>query len=61
MDRPDDTGEPAGLIAPKPGTLVVMLSERIPHEVRPAARERLSLAGWFRVNPGVGGVLDPAA
>ncbi|MCF8880533.1 2OG-Fe(II) oxygenase [Hyphobacterium sp. SN044] len=58
---PDDTGEPTALIAPKPGTLVVMLSERIPHEVRPAARERLSLAGWFRVNPGVGGVLDPAA
>lgn len=58
---PDDRGEAAALIAPKPGTLVIMLSERIPHEVRPAARERLSLAGWFRVNPGVGGVLDPAA
>ncbi|MEN0653989.1 MULTISPECIES: 2OG-Fe(II) oxygenase [Hyphobacterium] len=59
--NPDDMGEPVALIAPRPGTLVVMLSERIPHEVRPAARERWSLAGWFRVNPGVGGVLDPAA
>ncbi|MAL08237.1 MAG: 2OG-Fe(II) oxygenase [Maricaulis sp.] len=57
----DDEGAPALLIAPKPGTLVVMLSERIPHEVRPARRERLSLSGWFRVNPGVGGVLDLAA
>ena len=60
-DRPDDTGVPAVIVLPKPGSVVLMLSERIPHEVRPARRERLSVSGWFRVNPGIGGVLDPAA
>ena len=35
-------------VVPRGGTLVVFLSERFPHEVLPARRERLSLAGWFR-------------
>jgi len=35
-------------ILPQGGTLVCFLSERIPHEVLPAARLRLSLTGWFR-------------
>ena len=35
-------------IAPVGGTLVAFLSERFPHAVLPARRERLSLAGWFR-------------
>jgi SM-20-related protein len=35
-------------VAPHGGTLVVFLSDRFPHEVLPARRERLSLAGWFR-------------
>ena len=35
-------------IAPHGGTLVVFLSERFEHEVLPAARARVSLAGWFR-------------
>jgi SM-20-related protein len=33
---------------PEGGKLVCFLSERFWHEVRPAARERLSLTGWFR-------------
>jgi len=33
---------------PRGGTLAVFLSDRFPHEVLPARRERLSLAGWFR-------------
>jgi SM-20-related protein len=35
-------------IVPHGGTLVAFLSDRFPHEVLPARRERLSLAGWFR-------------
>jgi len=35
-------------IAPQAGTLVLFLSADIEHEVLPATRERLSIAGWFR-------------
>ena len=35
-------------VAPEGGTLVVFQSDRFEHEVLPAARERLSIAGWFR-------------
>lgn len=33
---------------PQAGTLVVFRSDLIAHEVRPARRERCSIAGWFR-------------
>jgi SM-20-related protein len=35
-------------ITPVGGKLVLFLSERFPHEVLPATRERLSLTGWFK-------------
>jgi SM-20-related protein len=35
-------------VPPTQGTLVLFLSSDIEHEVLPAARERWSLAGWFR-------------
>lgn len=35
-------------VYPKAGTLVCFLSDTVPHEVKPAHRERLSIAGWFR-------------
>lgn len=35
-------------LEPLGGTLVVFTSNDIPHEVLPARRARLSLAGWFR-------------
>ncbi len=35
-------------VMPTGGTLVCFLSERFEHEVLPATRERLSIAGWFR-------------
>ena len=41
-------GAPFVDVLPRGGTLVVFLSDRFPHEVLPARRERLSLAGWFR-------------
>ncbi|AQZ94566.1 2OG-Fe(II) oxygenase [Halopseudomonas phragmitis] len=38
-------------VAPRAGTVVVFLSDRILHEVLPAKRERASLTGWFRRRP----------
>lgn len=52
-------GRVAARIAPKARTLVLFLSECVPHEVAPVARRRLSIAGWYRVNASVAGVIDP--
>lgn len=41
-------------VAPRAGTLVCFLSERIPHEVLAAYKDRISIAGWFRRNEGPG-------
>jgi SM-20-related protein len=56
--RPDDGGAlrlylptsetPHVDIYPSAGTLVLFLSAEFEHEVLPAMRERLSIAGWFR-------------
>ncbi len=35
-------------VYPRDGTLVLFLSADFEHEVLPASRERLSVAGWFR-------------
>ncbi|MGJ8686664.1 MAG: 2OG-Fe(II) oxygenase [Spongiibacteraceae bacterium] len=35
-------------VEPEMGSLVIFLSERFPHEVLAARRERYSIAGWFR-------------
>lgn len=40
--------EPFRDIVPHAGTLVLFLSADFEHEVLPATRERLSVAGWFR-------------
>lgn len=41
-------GQPAIEVLPLAGRLAVFLSASMPHEVLPATRDRLSLAGWFR-------------
>jgi SM-20-related protein len=46
-------------VVPRAGTLVCFLSERIPHEVLAAHRERLSIAGWFRRNTSTASCIDP--
>ena len=46
-------------VAPDFGTLVVFLSEELPHEVLSANRDRYSIAGWFRVNGSNTGRIDP--
>ncbi len=46
-------------IAPAYRTLVLFLSEEIPHEVKPAVRDRWSVAGWFRLNASSPERVDP--
>ena len=43
-------GEPVAEVAPLAGTVVLMLSEQIPHEARVSRRDRRAIAGWFSVN-----------
>lgn len=45
-----DADQPVDVI-PQGGTLVTFLSGRFWHEVLPARRERISIAGWFRTRP----------
>ena len=46
-------------VVPLYGTLAIFLSEEFPHEVLPAARDRYSVAGWFRVNGSINNRIDP--
>ncbi|QOL26077.1 2OG-Fe(II) oxygenase [Thalassotalea sp. LPB0316] len=46
-------------VIPELGTLVVFLSEEFPHEVLPATKNRLSIAGWYRVNGSHEHKVDP--
>ena len=46
-------------VVPSFGTLVAFLSEEFPHEVLPAARDRYSIAGWFRLNTSNDQRIDP--
>ena len=46
--RIDAEGDGVVEVAPRGGTLVAFLSERFPHEVLPATRTRMSIAGWLR-------------
>lgn len=50
---------PCERLLPVFGRLLVFLSERFPHEVRPTRRTRYSVAGWFRRNGSVDGLVDP--
>jgi SM-20-related protein len=42
------TPSPIATILPKPGLMVLFLSEEFPHEVLTAKKPRHSIAGWFR-------------
>ncbi|AZG36629.1 MAG: 2OG-Fe(II) oxygenase [Shewanella psychromarinicola] len=46
----DESDLPLEVVNPNIGTLVLFLSERFPHEVRPTMKTRNSIAGWFRVS-----------
>ena len=55
----EDQIEPFLTVTPAFATLVVFLSEEVPHEVRPAKRDRYSIAGWYRVNNSLNDQIDP--
>ncbi|MGI2169356.1 2OG-Fe(II) oxygenase [Shewanella sp. MF05960] len=46
----DELDQQLDVVNPQIGTLVLFLSERFPHEVRPTFKTRKSIAGWFRVS-----------
>ena len=46
-----DQTAPIARILPRPGLLVLFLSEEFPHEVLSATRARHSIAGWFSGRP----------
>ncbi|MDX1466999.1 MAG: 2OG-Fe(II) oxygenase, partial [Halomonas sp.] len=45
---------------PQAGTFACFLSDSVPHEVLPTRLPRSSIAGWFRRNASLGGLVDPA-
>lgn len=45
---------------PTLGSMVLFLSEDFPHEVLAANRVRFSVAGWFRRNNSIQGLVDPS-
>lgn len=58
--HPDNPSQEVARVVPEAGTFACFLSETIPHEVLPTRHPRTSIAGWFRRNASLGGVLDPA-
>ena len=46
-------------VAPMHRTVVLFLSEDIPHEVKPARRDRYGIAGWYRLNGSSPDRVDP--
>jgi len=47
------------VVPPSYRTVALFLSEEMPHEVRPARRDRYSVAGWFRLNSSSADRVDP--
>lgn len=47
-------------VLPKGGRAIFFLSERFPHEVLKTHRQRMSIAGWYRINSSTGSYVDPA-
>ena len=52
-------GDESISVSPESRTLVVFLSEEVPHEVKRCMRTRHGVAGWFRLNASLGSQLDP--
>ncbi|MDT8408889.1 MAG: 2OG-Fe(II) oxygenase [Wenzhouxiangellaceae bacterium] len=55
----DQRAEPMARIEPRAGTVVLFLSEEIPHEVLPTGVERASVSGWYRLNSSTANAIDP--
>lgn len=56
----DDESREVARVAPRAGSFACFLADQVPHEVLPTARPRASIAGWFRRNASLNGVIDPA-
>jgi len=48
-------------VNPCMGHMAIFLSEKFPHQVLSAQKQRYSIAGWFRVNANQSGFIDPAS
>ncbi|MDN3556424.1 2OG-Fe(II) oxygenase [Halomonas maura] len=57
---PHDPQREVARVRPEAGTFACFLSDSVPHEVLPTRRSRASIAGWFRRNASLGGMVDPA-
>lgn len=55
----DEQSSPFMMVTPQFNTCVIFLSEKFPHEVRAAKRDRYSIAGWFRLNNSGNQRIDP--
>ncbi|NAW35339.1 2OG-Fe(II) oxygenase [Halomonas alimentaria] len=56
----DDPEREVARVRPAAGNFACFLSETVPHEVLPTRLPRASIAGWFRRNASLGGLVDPA-
>ena len=56
----DETDQLIERVLPKGGRAIFFLSERFPHEVLKTQKQRLSIAGWYRINSNTGNYVDPA-
>jgi len=56
----DENDQLVETVLPKGGRAIFFLSERFPHEVLKTMKQRLSIAGWYRVNNNTGNHLDPS-
>lgn len=54
-----ERGEVLTKVLPTLGTLVIFLSDKFVHEVKPGFKERFSVTGWFRLNSSISGIIDP--
>ncbi|RDB44141.1 2OG-Fe(II) oxygenase [Halomonas sp. DQ26W] len=56
----DDPQREVARVPPAAGNFACFLSESIAHEVLPTRLPRASIAGWFRRNTSLDGLVDPA-
>ena len=55
----DENDQLVEKVAPEGGRALFFMSERFPHEVLKTMKQRLSIAGWYRVNNNTGNHIDP--
>ncbi len=60
MFAADEPEREVARVRPEAGNFACFLAETVPHEVLPTRLPRASIAGWFRRNASLGGLVDPA-